>query len=106
MIDDLQECWQLLRPNRPTFGEGLIARFLKESAAKDRECMICGQSYKGFRDICGARGCELEMMVRVEENRRMRPIDYVSTGRKTFLVEELPVEFEQLSPRELLGEEG
>ena len=42
-----------------------------------------------MRDICEDPACYWAMKARVEYNRSLRPLDYVSTARKTFLVTDL-----------------
>lgn len=58
--------------------------------AKERECPMCRGRFVGARSVCGDPRCELAMRVRAEENRSLRPRDYVSGARKAFLVSDVP----------------
>jgi len=74
------------------FKDDMIARYLKDSGPNERECKICGDEYTGMRIICEKRSCEFELKARVAHNRAQRPVDYVSVGRKAFLVNTPPTE--------------
>ena len=68
----------------------IIDRFLEATRPRERECTICHNKFVGVRIICDDPRCELGLKIRAAENRSMRPLDYVSSARKTFLVSELP----------------
>ena len=86
---DLESYWKEIRePVDPK--DRIISDYLRASAPKKRECTICHIEYVGTRIICGGPTCHVGLKIRVEENRRLRPRDYVSVGRNTFLVTDLP----------------
>lgn len=68
----------------------IISDFLEATKPRERQCRICGETYVGMRDICEDPACYWAMQARIEYNRSLRPRDYVSTARKTFLVTDLP----------------
>lgn len=57
--------------------------------ATKRECMVCKTEFVGLRNVCSDK-CNLALQKYVAYNRSLRPIDYCSSGRKVFLVTELP----------------
>lgn len=68
----------------------IIDDFIKKSfAPKKRNCMICDNEFVGVKDVCSDK-CHWALQRRVAYNRSLRPIDYQSVGRKTFITEELP----------------
>lgn len=67
--------------------DAIINRFIEATKPRERECTICHNRYVGTRIICGDPRCELGLKLRVAENRSMRPLDYVSTARKTLVTE-------------------
>ena len=67
----------------------IIDKYLVASAPIERECTICGTKYVGYRVICESKRCFWGLQARIAENRSMRPRDYVSGPRRTFLVEPL-----------------
>lgn len=65
-----------------------ISNYLETLKPTERECKICGDTFVGIRDVC-SEACHWAMQARVAYNRSLRPLDYVSTPRKTLLVSEL-----------------
>jgi hypothetical protein len=66
--------------------DDIISNFLRTMQPTKRTCTICGDEYVGIKAICEKRQCYWALQARVQENRSLRPRDYQSKGRKTFLV--------------------
>ena len=67
----------------------IIDKFMKGTGPRERECRICAAVYTGMREVC-SDACHVGLQARVAHNRSLRPMDYQSTARRTFLVEDLP----------------
>lgn len=67
-----------------------IDDFIKKSfTPTKRSCMVCDKEFVGSRNVCSDK-CHFALQARVAYNRSLRPRDYQSSARKTFLVEDLP----------------
>lgn len=63
----------------------IISDYLETLKPIERECKICGDTFVGIRMVC-SEACAWEMRARVEYNRSLRPLDYVSVPRKALIV--------------------
>lgn len=67
----------------------IIQKYMESSGPRERECRICAAVYTGMREVC-SDDCHMGLMARVEHGRSLRPVDYQSVGRRTFLAQALP----------------
>lgn len=63
----------------------IISNYLETLKPTERECKICGDTFVGIRMVC-SEACAWEMRARIEYNRSLRPLDYVSVPRKALIV--------------------
>ncbi len=60
----------------------------------EKQCVICLKTIISRYERCDEEKCRTSAYwlrkARIEEERSLRPRDYISSARKTFLVEELP----------------
>jgi hypothetical protein len=75
--------------------EDLVLKFLELTKPIDRDCIVCGDKFKGFREFCGKEDCGKRAIAYYQSRKgsylaQYGLIDYISTPRKSFLVDYLP----------------